>query len=63
MRSAGPNSLPRTPTPTIWHEVSVERGVISDRDIEVMVERGWMEDVGKRILRDLWVKVWRLSTG
>jgi hypothetical protein len=44
------------PTPAIWHEVSIERGVSSDRDIDVTVERGWTTEVGERIVRDLWVK-------
>lgn len=44
------------PTPAVWHEVSVERGVTSDRDIEVTVKRGWTSEVGERIVRDLWVK-------
>jgi len=44
------------PTPAVWHEVSVERGVTSDRDIEVVVEQGWTDEVGERIMRDLWVK-------
>ena len=44
------------PTPAIWHEVSVESGVSSDRDIDVTVERGWTTEVGERIVGDLWVK-------